>query len=81
MEMIKVHNRSLDAWFIVDEKKVYDAATMVQLPEDSELAKGAIRYVKRQKEILRDQLYTAKGRERKRMERDLIRVRIALGEL
>lgn len=41
MEKLRVHNKRLNVWLIVDNGKVYDANTMIEIPE----AVGALEYV------------------------------------
>jgi hypothetical protein len=35
MKKLQVHNKRLNAWFVVDNGKVYDAKTMIQCPDDA----------------------------------------------
>ncbi len=46
MEKLQVHNNRLDVWFVVDNGKVYDAKTMIQLSNDSREAVGALSFIK-----------------------------------
>lgn len=56
MEKLRVHNKRLDAWFIVYGGKVFDASTMKRLPASSYEAKGAIKYVKERMDELWDKM-------------------------
>lgn len=47
MEKVQIHNKRLDMWFVVDNGKVYFANTMVQLPNNSREADGALRFVEK----------------------------------
>lgn len=52
MKKLKVHNKRINAWMVVDCGKVYDERTNIQYPPSSSIALGAIAYVKRQMEVL-----------------------------
>lgn len=54
MEKVQVHNKRLNVWFVVDNGKVYFADTMVQLPSDSYEAQGALWYVGKRMEMVRE---------------------------
>ena len=56
MKKLQVHNKRLDAWFIVDAGKVYDAKTMIQLPNFTREAIGALQYVKKRLDTLWDKM-------------------------
>ena len=56
MEKLQVHNKRLNTWFIVDNGKVYDAKTMIQLPSFSREAIGALQFVKKRFEALWDKM-------------------------
>lgn len=43
MDKLRVYNKTLKVWLVVDGGKVYHANTMIELPE----AKGALEYVKK----------------------------------
>lgn len=47
MDKIRVHNKRLNTWFVVDNGSVYDASTMIQCPATSREAIGALQYVER----------------------------------
>lgn len=52
MKKLRVHNKRLDAWVVVDCGNVYDERTNIQFPPSSKVALGAIAYVKREMEVL-----------------------------
>ena len=54
MKKLRVHNKRLDAWVVVDCGNVYDERTNIQFPPSSKVALGAIAYVKREMEVLWD---------------------------
>lgn len=56
MNKLKVHNKRINAWFVVDCGKVYDEQTNIQVPPSSRIALGAISYVKREMEALWDKM-------------------------
>lgn len=56
MKKLRIHNKHLDAWFVVDCGNVYDERTNIQYPPSSSIALGAIAYVKRQMEVLWDKM-------------------------
>ena len=56
MTKLRVHNKRLDAWFVVDCGNVYDERTNIQFPPSSPIAQGAIAYVKREMEVLWDKM-------------------------
>lgn len=52
MEKLQIHNKRLNAWFIVDNGKVYDAKTMIQCPDNARETIGALQFVKQRLETL-----------------------------
>lgn len=56
MNKLKVHNKRINAWLVVDCGKVYDEKTNIQVPPSSRIALGAISYVKREMEALWDKM-------------------------
>lgn len=56
MKKLKLHNKRIDAWVVVDCGKVYDERTNIQFPPNSPVSLGAIAYVKRQMEVLWDKM-------------------------
>lgn len=56
MNKLKVHNKRINAWLVVDCGKVYDEKTNIQVPPNSRIALGAISYVKREMEALWDKM-------------------------
>lgn len=47
MDKVKVHNKRLDVWFVVDDGNVYCANTMIKVPTLSREAQGALWYVEK----------------------------------
>ncbi len=47
MEKVQVHNKRLNSWFVVDNGNVYFADTMIQLPNNSREADGALWYAEK----------------------------------
>lgn len=83
MEKFRVHNKRLDAWFVVDCGNVYDERTNIQFPPSSQVALGAIAYVKREMEVLWDKMGKIDPiwgdlRLYHQLERDWLRMRQAL---
>ena len=83
MERLQVHNKRIDAWFVVDNGKVYDANTMIELPSDCRECVGALQYVECQMDVLWDKMGEIDPiwgdlQEYHRLERKWLRLRAAL---
>lgn len=83
MKKLRVHNKHLNAWFVVDCGKVYDERTNIQFPQSSREAVGALAYVKKQMEVLWDKMGKIDPiwgdlRLYHQLERDWLRMRQAL---
>lgn len=84
MEDLKIHNKALNIWVIVENGKVFDENTRIQFPSRSRVAVGALQYVEKQAQILREQLKamneTQKGsKEYCSLQADLGLMYVALG--
>lgn len=83
MKRLQVHNKRIDVWFVVENGKVYDANTMIELPSGSCEYVGVLQYVKRQMEMLwckMSEIDPIWGdlQEYHRLEREWLRMRVAL---
>ena len=83
MKKLRIHNKHLDAWFVVDCGNVYDERTNIQFPPSSQVALGAIAYVKREMEVLWNKMGKIDPiwgdlRLYHQLERDWLRMRQAL---
>lgn len=56
MKKLRLHNKRIDAWLVVDCGKVYDERTNTQIPPNSSIARGAIAYVERKMQALWDKM-------------------------
>ena len=83
MGKLQVHNKRIDAWFVVENGKVYDANTMIELPSDCRECVGVRKYVAHEMEVLWDKMGKIDPiwgdlQEYHRLEREWLRMRQAL---
>lgn len=81
MEELKVHNKALNIWVIVENGKVFDEITRIQFPSRSRVTVGALQYVEKQAKILREKLNETQksSKEYCSLQADLGLMYVALG--